>query len=287
MPNRSWVPWLARAAWLSLSLTAGSVLADALAERSTPVQLAASVLLWAAWAGVVFALLLPRPLGLVALRVGAPAALAAAAWAAVDSGGGTPLVALSAVPTVVGFLPETGRWLVNGTAYGDERRHLLRLPATLFAGPVELAGLLVPVALVAGPLLLAARAWVAGALAIAVGMPLAVVLVRALHALTMRWLVMVPAGIVVKDHLVLAEPFLFRRTDVASLAPAPADTDAVDLTAGAFGLALELRLRTPVEVVRVVGRNRSATAELGALLVTPTRPGAALADAGARRLPVG
>jgi hypothetical protein len=287
VPNRSWVPWLARAAWLSLPVTAGSVLADALADQSTPVQSVASGLLWAAWAAVVLALLLPRPLGLVALRVGAPAGVAAAAWAAADSGGGAPWLALSALPAVVAFLPETGRWLVNGTAYGDERRHVLRLPAALLAGPVELAGLLVPVALLTGPLLVAARAWVPGAIATALGLPLAFVLVRALHALTMRWLVMVPAGMVVKDHLVLAEPFLFRRTDVASLAPAPADTDAVDLTAGAFGLALELRLRAPVEVVRVVGRNRTETAVVEALLVTPTRPGAVLADAGTRRLPVG
>ncbi|MBW8827535.1 MAG: hypothetical protein JF603_14465 [Acidobacteria bacterium] len=287
MPNRSWVPWLARVAWLSLPVTAGSVVADALAGRAPAVRLVAALLLWAGWAAVVLALLLPRPLGLVAIRVAAPAALAIAAWAAIDSGRGTLFVAPTAVVAIVAFLPETGRWLVNGTAYGDERLHLLRLPASLLAGPVELAGLLIPIAVLAGPLLLAARAWVAGAVALAAGLPLAVVLVRALHALTLRWLVMVPAGIVVKDHLVLGDPVLFRRTDVTSIRVAPADTDATDLTAGAFGLALELRLRSPVEVAVVTGRATTGVTELVAVLVTPTRPGAMLADAGAGRLPVG
>src|SRR3954468_1980524 len=101
MTGRPWLAWTARAAWLSLAFSAGAVLADALAEHSRPVRVVAALLLWAGWAVVVLALLVPRPAGLVAFRVGALAALAAASWAAVDGGagaGGVLLALLSAIP---------------------------------------------------------------------------------------------------------------------------------------------------------------------------------------------
>jgi hypothetical protein len=287
MTGRPWLAWTARATWVSLAFTAGALLADALSGHSRAVRLVAAVVLWGAWATVVVALLVPRPAGLVAFRVGALSAFGAACWAALDGGagaGGALLALLSALPLGVALLPETGAWLVNGPAYGDERRHLLRLPASLALGPVALAALLVPIAVLAGPLLVAARQWLLGLIALAVGFPAAVALGRALHALTMRWLVIVPAGVVIKDHLAFGDAVLFRRNGIASLAPAAADTDAIDLTSGAFGLALELRLREPVEVPRVTGRAESALVTLDALLVTPTRPGAVLADAGTRRL---
>jgi hypothetical protein len=118
-----------------------------------------------------------------------------------------------------------------------------------------------------------------------VGLPAALVAARALLRLTERWVVLVPAGLVVKDHTSLLDPMLFRREDIARFGPAPADTAATDLTAGAFGLALELRLRTPYEVAQVVpGSAEPRSRDLDALLVTPTRPGALVADAARRRL---
>jgi hypothetical protein len=68
---------------------------------------------------------------------------------------------------------------------------------------------------------------------------------------------------------------------------APANTDAVDLTARSPGLALELRLRDKVPVVIVAGGTRGGEpGKLLRLLFTPTRPGALLADAESRRIPV-
>ncbi|MGE3835634.1 MAG: hypothetical protein AB7H43_12705 [Acidimicrobiia bacterium] len=286
--NRNLLPWLVRLGWLSLAATAGTALGDALDSRSTPVAVVAATLAWTTWAGGLLALLVPRPVGLVAVRVGSVAAAGAAAWSVLDAGraGDAVLVALSAVPAVLAFLPATGEWLVNGASYGHERRYLLRAPAALLLGPVLLAGATVIAGLLAGPLLLAARAWVAGGLAVAVGVPAAAVAARALLGLAQRWIVLVPAGLVVKDHTALLDPMLFRREDIAHLRPAPADSDAADLTAGTFGLALELRLRTPNEVSQVVRRDEKPVArELEALLVTPTRPGALVADAAGRRIP--
>lgn len=283
------LPWAVRAAWLLLPFAAGPALAAALDERSVPVRSVGSAWLWLAWAAVVVAVLVPHPLSLTALRVAAPAALAAAAAAALtgDGTGAAPALAGSAVVVALAFTTETGTWMVNGAAYGDERRFLLRPPRALLVLPIPLAWLLLVAALAGPPLLLATGRWVAGGLALVAAVPLALVLARALHSLTQRWAVLVPAGLVVKDHLALVDPVLLRRTEVEVLRPAPGASDALDLTVGAPGLALEARLREAVPLVRVVlGRRQGEPGRSARLRFTPTRPGAVLAAAAERRIPV-
>ena len=280
-------PWLVRVSWFALPFTTGTAIADALDHRSEPVQVVVAVLLWAAWAAVILSLLVPRPAGLVALRVGSVAAALGVLWAADEPvdwwvAGVHALVLLALV-----LSPITGEWLVNGAAYGYERRYLLRAPAPVVAGPMLVAAVLLPLAIVAGPMLLAARQWVLGAGAVAIGVPVATVLFRALHSMALRWAVLVPAGFVLKDHLSLSDPVLFRRTDITILQPAPADTDAMDLTAGALGLALELRLREEQRIDRMRPvRRGSEPFEVWKLIFTPTRAKPLLADAASRNIKV-
>ncbi|MDP8987171.1 MAG: hypothetical protein M3N11_02320, partial [Actinomycetota bacterium] len=217
-------------------------------------------------------------------------ALAAAVAAALTGGaaGAVPALAACAVVVALAFAAETGAWMVNGGAYGAERRFLLRPPRALLVLPIPLAWVLLVAAVAGPPLLLAAGRWVAGAIALVAGVPLTLVLSRALHSLTQRWAVLVPAGLVVKDHLALVDPVLLRRADLEVLRPAPAGGDALDLTVGAPGLALEARLREAVPLVRVVlGRRRGEPGRSARLRFTPTRPGAVLAAAAQRRIPVG
>lgn len=285
------LPWLVRATWLVLPFSVGPVLADALDGRSAPVRDTASVGLWALWGAVLVATLVPRDLGLTALRVAAPAVLpgAVAAVLQADAGTAPSAVAVSSAVVVaaVAYLPEVGWLFVNGSAYGDERRHLLRAPGALLVGPLPLAWAALVAGALTGPLLLAARQWAAGAAVTLVGVLVVGVVGRALHSLTQRWAVLVPAGLVLKDHLSVVDPVLFRRTEVEVLRPAPADTDALDLTSGAPGLALELRLLDEVALLRVVPGQAAEPGRTARLLFTPTRPGAVLADARACRLTVG
>jgi hypothetical protein len=124
-----------------------------------------------------------------------------------------------------------------------------------------------------------------GVLALAAGLPATWWGARVLHSLARRWLVFVPTGVVVHDPLTLTDPVLLRRGVVRSLGPAPADTDALDLTGGASGLALEVRLNEPVALVPVArGRRPAEVTDVDALLVTPSRPGRVLAEARRRRL---
>lgn len=288
MSRRDLPLWVLRALWVALPLTAGSVVSDAIGRRSDAVTAVAAGLVWAGWALALLALVVPRPRALTALRLVAPWAPVVVTWAALDAGerGDLAWIVLAGAAAGLAFLPEVGSWHVNGPSYGDERRFPLRAPGALLLGPLPLAGAAVVPAVATGPLLVAADRWVVGAVVTAAGWFVALACARAVDALANRWFVLVPAGVVLKDHVTLAEPVLFRRADVASLSPAPANTEALDLTARSFGLALELVLRAPYDLHRVVpGQQRAELGASSVLLFTPTRPGAVLAAARSRRLP--
>lgn len=286
------LPWVLRLVWVVLPFTVGPASSAALRDASTSVRTLASAGLWVGWGVGVVATFVPHPLGLTALRVLAPAATAWAVAAAFAHDAEAARLALaltwSALATAWIFAPATGAWCVNGLAYPNERRFPLRPPGALVAGLLLLAWAASIAGLSAGPLLLAARRWVIGAIALALGLPLAVVLLRALHGLSRRWLVFVPAGVVLHDPLTLVDPVLFRRETVAELRPATAGTDALDLSQGALGLALELELRAPAHLVLVrPGRRAGEPRDATKLLFTPTRPGAVIEEAQARRVPTG
>jgi len=289
--------WAFAVIWVTLPFTAGPALADTLDPRSAAFRTATSIALWVVWAVTLGAALVPRTVSLTAIRVVAPASIAAVIWGAAvtPSAGPADLVAIvvTAVATAVAFLPSTGDEYVNGSSYGDERRLPLRAPAALLLGPIELTWLAVVVGAVAGPLLLAAQVWIAGAVALLVGWPLVWWGSRSLHTLARRWLVFTPAGVVLHDQLVVVEAMLVVRRQLASIAPALTDTTARDLTLGAPGLALEIDLTEPLAISPTPARRlrgeqpRVVSTDVDAVLIVPTRPGVVLTEAARRRLPVG
>lgn len=270
--------WLFRAAWAILPLTVGDVFARALDGRSLPVQAVGSVGLWAIWAGVLCASLIRLPLTLTIVRVVAPAVIVAVAGAEVASAGfsrGAPL-ALSTAALCAGlaFNHAVTTEFVNGPAYPNERRFALRPPGLLLFGPIPLSWAAVVGLPAAGALLLAARAWVLGTLALAAGIAAIVVLGRGLYGLARRWVVFVPAGLVVHDPMALADPVLFPREHIVrlSLATVGAEDRAFDLTMRSLGDAIELELDEPTPLAMLRGQ----TAEVHSLLIAPVLPGAVL-----------
>lgn len=287
--------WGFAVVWVTLPFTAGPAFADALSGRSHAFTLVAAVGLWLGWAVALAAALAASTVSLTVIRILAPAALAAAVWAAlaVPDGADTPeavALGVTAVAALVALSGAVGGEFVNGSAYGDERRLPLRPPGPLLFGPIEVVWALVVTGAAAGPLLLATRQWVLGGILLVAGWPLAGACARALHQLARRWLVFVPAGVVVHDRATLADAMLVPRTQLAWMGPAPADTTATDLTANALGLALELHLTEPEEISLAPPRGSGVTlvdsTEVEAVMVTPSRPGAVLAEARRRGLPV-
>ena len=280
-------------AWLGVAAGAwfGHLILPALRPDEGAGRTAVTAGLWLAYVLVLIALLFPGARAATVVRIAMPAgALELWASAAGSANSLDPVALIGMITSLLGtglvLLPLYAETQVDAASYGDERRFLLRPP-----GPI-LMTLVVPIWAVAvagvavGPLLLADRGWAAGIVAAAVGLPTAALAAHTLFRLAWRWLVFVPNGLVVHDHLAVAEPLPLGRRSIASMGPARAGTTAADLTAQAFGMALELRLAGPVAASVVTGRNRSETRPLTALLVSPSRPAAVLATAARRGIKI-
>ena len=285
--DRVWV-WAVRAWWAALPFTAGPVLADGLQETSAAWRTTASGGQWVLWGIVLAGAELAHPATLVLVRLAGLSAVAALVWAGLGGADWDEVALMAAVTgalAAVALSAPVGQVFVNGISYGDEVRLLLRPPAVLLAGPLPAAAVVTVGGVVSGPLLLAAEQWAWGGIVTTAGGAVAVLGGRSLYSLTRRWVVFVPAGLVLHDHLAVRDPVLMRRRAVAALEPAPKSSDAVDLTQGAAGLLLELSLSQPIPLTPPT-RRKSRTDEIqaGSILVAPSRPGEAVALARQRQL---
>jgi hypothetical protein len=283
--------WLAAALWATLPVACGPALGAALHGVSGPVRAVAAVGLWTGWVVALVALLVRSTVSLTVSRLvvpGAPLACVVASFAGASAIAAAVAVAFALTAAIVAFTATTGEAFVQGSAYGDERRLPLRPPASLLL-VLPLLWCLLAAAAVAGPLLLAAHQWVAGAVVSALALAAAVLLAPRFHRLTRRWLVFVPAGLVLHDPYLLAQSAMFPAADVADMLLAPAGTEALDLTGGAFGLAVEVRLaETGTLVVAGTLKHRQGRGvHVRSFLCSPSRPGRALTVADQRRLRAG
>jgi hypothetical protein len=284
--------WGARLAWVAVAVIGGRAIGAATVGRTDPVQLAAALGAWAGWAGGAIALAVPAVATLTAARVIVPGALAVTVACLAFGAGTNDMLALG-VPAVIASVlvgaAETGAAFVQASAYGDERRLLLRPPLGYLAASAISWAIWVT-ALIASPLAWAATAWLPAVAATVVAGAGCWLLPRRWHQLSRRWLVAVPAGLVVHDPVVLGDTLMFPRPQITSVGLAglgPAATDATDLTGPTPGPAVVIRLATPATAVLAPrpGDTRRRTETVRALLVSPTRPGAALAETGRRGYP--
>jgi hypothetical protein len=283
------VHWAAIAVWIAVFLALGPAPSDGLDgwDRN---ELILDWLMQSTWfIGVLICLALPAPITLTATRIAVPATIPVAIWAAVESDDTTTAIVASALTMVTSALVLSsafGDRFIDGASYGDERRFALRPP-----GPVLIC-LLAPTwavtvaAALAGPLFLADRQWVLGAVLVAVGWPIAFLAGRALNNLTQRFVVFVPNGFVVHDLQSMAEPVLFQQREIAGIGPALADTTAADMTNAALGLALELKFGSAIELPVVTGRSTTEDQSLRAILISPSRPASLMQVAQERGLPI-
>ncbi len=288
------LPYLFTLVWLVQPLTAGPLLDQTVRGRSTAVAWTVAIGAWALWTVVLVASLLRHPLALTVIRTGATAAAPLAVAAAISAGSPSTAAIVVAVAGVcvaaaLSLTPEVGASHISGAAYGDEVRLPLRVPIPLLmaAIPAALVAVLLPVV---GALILVAGRPILGGLITVVGLPAAVVGVRALHGLSQRWVVFVPAGVVIHDPLSASDAFLIRRSKLIYLGPAPADLDLespdlFDATRRAAGPVLVIVVNEPMEVVALTDqRGRSEVRSVLQIAFTPTRPGAVLDTARRRGL---
>lgn len=286
--------WAARAAWLLVALVGGAAVGDALDGRSRAVQLTGTALAWAGFAAGAVALAVPGVVTLTLVRVVVPAAPVAAAFvvaAGADPGAVIALVVPAVAAAALVASAEVGRAYLQASAYGDEVRFGLRPPLGYLVAS-GLTWLLLISALVVAPIAWAGRAWAAAAVATVAAAAGLVLLPRRWHQLSRRWLVLVPAGVVIHDPVVLADTVMLRAVTITSVGLdelGAASARAADLTGPTPGVAVEIHLREPATVVLAPrpGHRDGQVIHAAGLVVSPTRPGAVLKAAAARRLPVG
>lgn len=249
----------------------------------------------AAWgvvvAVVLVALVAPSPLGLTITRTTLPLLVPGAAIALVlgaTPAWGVAALALALLAVLIAFTAETAEAFVQAAAYGDEQRLPLRAPAALLA-PMVLSWVVWAALALAGVLALSAGAWLPGGALTVVAAVLAVPLFSRFHRFSRRWLVLVPAGVVLHDHVVLGETLLIMRPNVALARLAPAATEAADFTGPAAGHAVELTVREMVLAVLAAtpAQPKGKALHVQSLLVAPSRPGRALRALATAKVPVG
>jgi hypothetical protein len=284
------MPWVLRLAWVAVLVLGDPAIAGATVERSDLVQAVAEYGAGITWLLGVCAMAIPAVISLTATRALVPLSIPAAILALVFGAdpAGWAFTGIAALTTVVAFSGELGRPFVQASAYGEEDRHLLRPPSG-YAVASGLAWLLWAAAILGGSLLLATKQWIVGGLLAQIALGGTALLWPRWHRLSQRWLVIVPAGLVIHDQLVLAETVMLRRSEIAALHLAPADTTAADLTGPASGHAIEIVTHESVTAILAASAQEPGgkAIHLTACLVSPSRPGHALHGAVKRRLPVG
>jgi hypothetical protein len=251
--------------------------------------------LWSLWLLGLIAALVPSTVSLTAIRVLMPASVVAAGWAALAVPNGAEFaesaaLGITTLCAVLSLSAAVGYTFVNGSSYGDERRLPLRPPGPVLFGPLEVVWAAMVASVFAGPFLIATKQWIPGVIVSALAVLFVLVGSRALHQLSKRWLVFVPAGIVLVDRSALLDALLVQRHVVSSIRLAGEDSTAADLSVGAVGLQVEIRLSTADSIIPTPPRrDRHKVIEpidVTAVRCTPSRPAWVLDEAKVRRLTV-
>lgn len=228
-------------AWVVLALSAPwQAIAD---DTSRSVSLVLLTWSWLLWTTVGVSVLVPSPMSLTIVRIVVPLSVVVSFAATQPIAVFCSVVALIVCASSV-FVDA----MVQGGAYGDEKRFALRTPLP-YVLPAILAWTIYTVSLVGGSLLLAAEQYIFGAILLVLGILLSWTIPKRLHRLARRWLVLVPVGVVVHDHLVLHETIMAPSAKIMSVVRMPDVGEAADLTGGTFGDRLTITLTEADKVV--------------------------------------
>ncbi len=260
----------------------GAGVGGLLDDRSTAVQMTGTTLAWAVWGTVVLASFISHPITLTVLRIGTPVVASFMIFVVFNQGtfGGQIIsAAVSVAVLLLSFSAEIGSIYVQASAYGDEKRFALRPPVVLIA-PILLSALVAELSIIAFPLLVAARNWSVATVSLAGLYVSAKYLLPRIHLLSRRWLVFVPAGVVVHDEIVLSTNLMIRKQDLSQIQLARDNSAAADLSALTWGVPLEFSFNKPIDIsLTSIGAkhlNTVSAIHAQSILIATSRPGSVL-----------
>ena len=260
----------------------GAGVGELLETRSTAIQIVGTVLAWLIWGLIVLASFISHPISLTVLRMGSPVVAGFLVFIATTYQGSTLQVINAAIGfavLLISFSAEIGSIYVQASAYGDERRFLLR-PPVAFVAPVAISVVIVDFFIIATPMFFAARIWLAGAISL-IGLAACIkFMAPRIHQLSRRWLVFVPAGFVVHDEIVLSINLMIKKQELVDIQLARDDTQAADLSALTWGVPLELSFNKTLDVsLTAIGARHLKTVSAihaTSIIIAPSRPGTVL-----------
>jgi len=206
--------------------------------------------MWILWTVTAIATWILHPISLSAIRLSSPVVfITLIAQLPAEDFGILPVAVSTAalISLLLIYTSDFGMIQVQAGAYGNERRFLLRIPASLVL-PSFLTWAVLATLFVVADNLFGSDLWIGGFIASVCAVAAIWKFTPQLHRLSLRWLVRVPAGWVIHDGVLLAENLLMRSHNVASLQLAPADTEAIDLSGITYGIPLEISLREMTDV---------------------------------------
>ena len=260
----------------------GSGVGGLLDDRSAAVQMTGTTLAWAVWGTVVIASFISHPITLTVLRIGTPVVASFMIFGVFNqgtSGGKIICAAVSIAVLLLSFSAEIGSIYVQASAYGDEKRFALRPPVVLIA-PILLSALIADLSIISLPLLVAAKDWPVAVVSLT-GLYISVrYFLPRIHSLSRRWLVFVPAGVVLHDEIVLSINLMIRQQELAQIQLARDNSAAADLSALTWGVPLEFSFNKPLDVsLTSIGAkhlNTVSAIHAQSVLISASRPGAVL-----------
>lgn len=273
--------WASRSSVVATGLTV-PFLTNALRHMASVTGTSATIAMWALWAIALLSTLVPSSTALTAIRLALPAISVIVAAVGIANGtsiGVVGALAISLLASLLVMSAEIGNSFVQLAAYGDERRFLLRCPPAMLV--VQILSWLVWVALTIVAInLLAGDALILGAIVAVAALLLTIALPRRFHRFSRRWLVSVPSGLVIHDHVVLAETAMFMHNAVINIGIETAQSEAADLSGKCAGVGLVITLKD-FDTVVLAGtpKNPGGSAiHVKSMRVCPTRPGRTITE---------
>ena len=285
MEFKSVLLWLARVLWILVAALSENIISELVNVDSSIGSIIAEIIVWSLWFVTFLALLVPATISLTVIRTLGVLFISVIGLELITAEFSmftrASLVAIIGCLLVYFFSALLGDVMINGSAYGSEKRFILKPPTfMLFTYLAIIWGLFIVLSITTIQLLIQNN--LIGYLTLITVSALGFFGGKILHQFSRRWLVFVPAGFVIHDPLFLNNSVLFKRNNIEHLTTSgirTIDDETIDLTGGSSGLSSSLKTK---EEITIDLKSEKTQAETRNIRFAASLPGLVLKEARSR-----